>query len=142
MTLRVLVVEDIPLNLELITEVLETAGHRVYAATTATDGLAQAHALVPDVVLMDIRLPDLDGREATRRLRSDAALAGVTIIALTAQAMRGDAESALAAGCDAYITKPIDVRSIVAEIHRVVERRQLKAPQASLDGGTTEAAGE
>ncbi len=124
MTLRVLVVEDVPLNLELIREVLESAGHVVYEAGTATDGLAQAHALAPDVVLMDIRLPDMDGLEATRRLRGDPSLAGLTVIALTAQAMRGDADLALAAGCDAYITKPIDVRTIGAEIANVVEQRR------------------
>ncbi|MHB1312923.1 MAG: response regulator [Gemmatimonadaceae bacterium] len=124
MKLRVLVVEDVPLNLELITAVLEAAGHTVYPADTATLGLAQARALVPDVVLMDIRLPDMDGYEATRRLRRDPALAGVAVIALTAQAMRGDEEAALAAGCDAYIGKPIDVRSVAADIVRVVERRR------------------
>ena len=124
MTLRVLVIEDVPLNLELITEVLEAAGHCVYAAGTATVGLERARALRPDVVLMDIRLPDMDGLEATRRLRSDPTLVGLPIIALTAQAMRGDAESALAAGCDAYISKPIDVRTIAAAISRVVERRR------------------
>ena len=119
MTLRVLVVEDTPLNLELITEVLERAGHTVFAATTATAGLALARAEVPDVVLMDVRLPDVDGYEATRQLRQDPALRGITVIAITAQAMRGDEEAALAAGCDAYISKPIDVRTIVADIARV-----------------------
>lgn len=122
MTLRVLVVEDTPLNLELITEILERAGHTVLAATTATAGLALAKAEVPDVVLMDVRLPDIDGYEAARQLRRDPALRGITVIALTAQAMRGDEEAALAAGCDAYISKPIDVRTIVADIARVHAR--------------------
>ena len=142
MTLRVLVVEDIPLNLELITEVLETAGYRVYAAITATDGLARARARVPDVGLMDIRLPDMDGLEATRRLRSDPTLAGMTIIALTAQAMRGDAESALAAGCDAYISKPIDVRTIASEIDDVVQHRQTTEKQHRNSEQTTDKVGD
>ena len=129
MTLRVLVVEDTPLNLELITEVLERAGHTVLAAETAMSGLALAKAEVPDVVLMDVQLPDVDGYEATRQLRQDPALRGITVIALTAQAMRGDEEAALAAGCDAYISKPIDVRTIVADIARV---RQRRAAAASL----------
>lgn len=129
MTLRVLVVEDVPLNLELITEVLESAGHVVYAADTAAGGLAKASALVPDVVLMDLRLPDMSGIEATKRLRGNPALARLAIIALTAQAMRGDAESALAAGCDAYISKPIDVRTIEAEIRRAVARRETTENQ-------------
>ncbi|MFA6167086.1 MAG: response regulator [Gemmatimonadaceae bacterium] len=138
MTLRVLVVEDVQLNLELITEVLETAGHVVYAAGTAAAGIAQARAVMPDVVLMDIRLPDMDGIEATKRLRSDPALAGLAIIALTAQAMRGDAESALAAGCDAYISKPIDVRTIAADISCVVTRRHTTAKRQREDRETTE----
>ena len=122
MTLRILVVEDTPLNLELITEILERAGHTVLAATTATAGIALAKAEVPDIVLMDVRLPDMDGYEATRQLRQNPALRGITVIALTAQAMRGDEEAALAAGCDAYISKPIDVRTIAADIARVHER--------------------
>lgn len=126
MTLRVLVIEDVALNLELITEVLETAGHTVYSADTATLGLERARALVPDVVLMDIRLPDMDGYEATRRLRAEPALAGLPVIALTAQAMRGDEDAALAAGCDAYISKPIDIRGIAAEIVRIVERKRAQ----------------
>ncbi|MHB8838675.1 MAG: response regulator [Gemmatimonadaceae bacterium] len=131
MKLRVLVIEDTPLNLELITEVLEHAGHTVLAATSATAGLTLAKTAAPDVVLMDIRLPDVDGYEATRRIRHDPALRGITVIALTAQAMRGDEEAALAAGCDAYISKPINVRTITAEIERIVKRKPPPAATRS-----------
>lgn len=137
MTLRVLVVEDVAMNLELLSEVLETAGHIVYSAETATAGIALARALVPDVVLMDIRLPDMDGIEATKILRGDPALTGLAIIALTAQAMRGDAETALAAGCDGYISKPIDVRTIAAEVTRVVEHRQTAEKEQRSNSETT-----
>jgi CheY-like chemotaxis protein len=124
MSLRVLVVEDTPLNLELITEVLEHAGHTVLAATTAADGLLLARTALPDVVLMDIRLPGMDGYEATRRLRQDPALQHLPVIALTAQAMRGDSAAAIDAGCDAYISKPINVASIAADIVRIVEQKR------------------
>jgi len=135
MTLRVLVVEDTPLNLELITEVLESAGHAVICADTAARGLELARSAAPDVVLMDIRLPDMDGHEATRRIRRDPQLATLTVIALTAQAMRGDEEAALAAGCDGYISKPIDVRSIVGEIARIVAGRRRRSAGGNVRGG-------
>ncbi|MBI2406830.1 MAG: response regulator [Gemmatimonadetes bacterium] len=124
MSLRVLVVEDTPLSLELITEVLEHAGHTVLAATTAADGLLLAKTALPDVVLMDIRLPGMDGLEATRQLRQDPALQHMPVIAITAQAMRGDDTAAIAAGCDAYISKPINVATIAADVVRVVEQKR------------------
>lgn len=124
MSLRVLVVEDTPLNLELITEVLEHAGHTVLAATTAADGLLLARTALPDVVLMDLRLPGMDGYAATRQLRQDPALHHLPVIAITAQAMRGDDAAAIAAGCDAYLSKPINVASIAADIVRIVEQKR------------------
>ncbi len=137
MGLRVLVIEDTPLNLELISEVLTFAGHSVTPATTARDGIARARDLNPDVVLMDIRLPDFDGYAATRLLRAFPRIGRLPIIALTAQAMRGDAEAALAAGCDAWISKPIDVRTIAADIERIVaDVRRKGDPAAAGDGAT------
>ena len=123
MTLRVLVIEDTPLNLELITEVLEHAGHSVIAAHTAAAGLSLAKSAMPDVILMDIRLPDMDGHALTRQLRQEPALQHLPIIALTAQAMRGDDAAALASGCDAHISKPINIQTIAAEIARMVEAK-------------------
>jgi len=113
---RILVVEDSPLNLELVTDLLEVAGFIVCPARTAEEGLRAARELSPDLILMDLSLPGLDGLAATRALRADPATRHLTIIALTAHAMKGDEASALRAGCDGYLTKPIDTRTFAAKV--------------------------
>jgi two-component system cell cycle response regulator DivK len=110
-TLRVLLVEDQPLNLELATDVLEAAGFTVLQATTAETGVQTARRERPDIILMDLRLPGMDGHHALRLLRADPETRAIPTIALTAQAMKGDQEAALAAGFDGYLAKPIDTRS-------------------------------
>ena len=117
---RVLIVEDNLLNMELATDVLEAAGYEVRQAWTAEDGLAAARADGPDVVLMDLGLPGMDGLAATRLLKEDAATRDLPVIALTAHAMSGDRERALEAGCDAYVSKPIDTRTLAETIGRYV----------------------
>jgi CheY-like chemotaxis protein len=112
----ILVVEDNPLNLELVTDLLEVAGFIVCQALTAEEGFHAASELSPDLVLMDISLPGLDGLTATRALRADPATRHLTIIALTAHAMKGDEANALQAGCDGYLTKPIDTRTFAAKV--------------------------
>ena len=107
---RVLVVEDNPLNLELVRDILVGAGYDVLEAADGAAGVQIAQLEKPDLVLMDLQLPGLDGLEATRILRADPALRKTAIVALTAHAMRGEEERALAAGCDGFITKPIRVR--------------------------------
>lgn len=116
----VLLVEDNPLNLELAAEVLRAAGFRIVEATTALAGLDLARRLQPELVLLDIRLPDLDGLETMRRLRRDPLTAGIPVVALTAQAMQGDREMAEAAGFDGYITKPINTRTLAGEVRRLL----------------------
>jgi CheY-like chemotaxis protein len=113
---RILVVEDNQLNLELVTDLLEAAGFIVCSANTAEEALRAARELSPDLVLMDLSLPGLDGLAATRALRADLATHHLTIIALTAHAMKGDEALALGAGCDGYLTKPIDTRSFTAKV--------------------------
>ncbi len=110
-----LVVDDEPLNVDLIRRIVEETSLpvRFVVASNGLDALAQARALRPALVLMDLKIPGLDGLEATRRLKADPATAGIPVFALTAQAMTGDRERALKAGCDGYITKPIDVRSVI-----------------------------
>jgi len=110
-----LVVDDEPLNVNLIRRIVEETSLpvRFVVASNGLDALAQARALRPALVLMDLKIPGLDGLEATRRLKADPATAGIPVFALTAQAMTGDRERALGAGCDGYITKPIDVRSVI-----------------------------
>jgi hypothetical protein len=109
-----LVVDDEPANVELIRMIVEDAALPVQFVTARNgeEALARAREAPPDLVLMDLMMPVLDGWEATRRLKTDPSTAGVRIVAVTAQAMPGDRAQALAAGCDDYITKPIDVRVI------------------------------
>ena len=113
---RILVVEDNRLNLELVTDLLEADGFIVSQAHTAEEGLRAARELSPDLVLMDLSLPGLDGLDATRALRDDPTTHYLTIIALTAHAMKGDEALALGAGCDGYMTKPIDTRTFAAKV--------------------------
>lgn len=116
MSARVLVVDDNATNLKLASEVLEMEGHVVTRARDAIEVLDALRTLRPDLILMDIGLPGMDGLELTRRLKARPELAGVPIVALSAFAMRGDEDKALDAGCDGYITKPIDTRTFPAVI--------------------------
>jgi CheY-like chemotaxis protein len=113
---RILVVEDNLLNMELVTDLLEADAFIVCQARTAEEGLRAALELSPDLILMDLSLPGLDGLAATRALRADPATRHLTIIALTAHAMKGDEAIALRAGCDGYLTKPIDTRTFAAKV--------------------------
>lgn len=110
-----LVIDDEPLNVELLRRIVEETGLsvRFVAASNGVDGLTQVRELRPALVLMDLKIPGLDGLEATRRLKADPATARIPVVALTAQAMAGDRERALEAGCDDYVTKPIDVRRVI-----------------------------
>lgn len=120
MTAKVLVVEDTPANMKLAVFLLEKAGYAVLQADNASDGIALAREHRPALVLMDIQLPGMDGLEATRLLKEDAATRGIKIIALTAFAMKGDEERILAAGCDGYIAKPIRYQEFLATVRAVV----------------------
>lgn len=115
-TKTLLVVDDEPTNLELIRMAVEDTGLpvRLIVASNGEEALRHARELVPDLVLMDLKMPVLDGWEATRRLKADPLTATVPVVALTAQAMAGDLDRALAAGCDACLTKPLDVRMFMA----------------------------
>jgi CheY-like chemotaxis protein len=114
----ILLVEDNAANAELATDLLEVAGYRVVQATTAEQALDIARRERPDVILMDIGLPGMDGLSAISALRRDSRIASIPVIALTAQAMSGDREKALAAGCVDYIPKPLDTRAFVATVKR------------------------
>lgn len=109
-------VEDNEKNLYLITFILERMGHRVVAAPTGEVGVALAAAERPDLILMDIQLPGIDGLETTRRIRATEHGARVPIVALTSYALVGDREQVLGAGCTGYIEKPIDPDLIIAQI--------------------------
>ena len=121
---KILLVEDEPDNRDLIRMFLESDGHEIRTAATGEDAVSEAGGGGFDLVLMDLSLPgEFDGLEATRRLRADARFDRVPVVALTAHAMRGDRERALAAGCDEHIPKPIiDLRDFSAEVTRLVAR--------------------
>lgn len=112
----VLIVEDNPANMTLATFLVQSAGHVVLAAPDAEAGLALARAERPDLILMDIQLPGMDGLEATVLLKRDEATRAIPVIALTALAMKGDEERIRAAGCDGYISKPLAYRELLAII--------------------------
>jgi len=120
----VLVVEDNPANMTLATFLLKSAGYAVLTATDAEAGLALARAEQPDLVLMDIQLPGMDGLQACAILKKDTATRDIPVIALTALAMKGDEERIRAAGCDGYIAKPLAYREFLA----TVAARLQKAP--------------
>jgi two-component system cell cycle response regulator DivK len=119
----VLLVEDNPDNREIVDAMLSHAGYRVVMAHTGDEGVALARSAEPDVVLMDIALPVLDGWEATQRLKSDPATRHIPVIALTAHAMPEHRARAQAAGFDGYLTKPIEPREVLAEVERIARRR-------------------
>jgi two-component system cell cycle response regulator DivK len=112
----ILIVEDNAANMKLSTFVLESAGHHVLSATDAETGLALARAAHPDLILMDIQLPGMDGLEATALLKRDEATRAIPVVALTALAMKGDEERIRAAGCDGYIAKPMRYQEFLAAV--------------------------
>ncbi|HTT07662.1 MAG TPA: response regulator [Gammaproteobacteria bacterium] len=116
-----LVVDDNPVNSKLIKVLLSTEGYEVRVATNAEEALGVLDTFHPRLILMDLQLPGMDGLTLTRQLKSNPVTRDITVVALTAYAMKGDDERARASGCSGYITKPIDVRSFPIEIARYME---------------------
>ena len=123
---RILVVDDNPVNLKLASDVLEFAEHQVMTAANAEEALAVLRQTPPDLILMDIGLPGMDGLTLTRQIKADPVTGHIVIVALTAFAMKGDDQKAKEAGCDGYITKPIDTRRLADQIGEIMERCQEK----------------
>ncbi len=117
----ILIVEDNEKNLKLVRDILQFKGYRTLEAGTAAQGIALAAEHHPDLVLMDIQLPDLGGEQALARLRADPATASIPAVALTAMAMQGDEARLLAAGFSGHITKPISVREFPDQVRRLCE---------------------
>ena len=124
---RILIIEDNPANMKLVSLLLLNAGHTVLCATDAEIGLTLARANQPDLILMDIQLPGMDGLAATALLKKDAITAAIPIIALTAMAMKEDQEKTRAAGCDAYIAKPLRYQELYEVIDALLARRRIDA---------------
>jgi two-component system, cell cycle response regulator DivK len=120
---QILVVEDNERNMKLFRDVLEASGYRTLEATTGGRAVELVIEHGPDLVLMDIQLPDIDGVEALDRLRADERTASVPVLALTAQAMEGDRERFLAAGFDGYLAKPVNIADLVATVKCYCEGR-------------------
>ena len=120
---QILLVEDNGKNMKLFRDLLQATGYRTLEATTGSQAVALAVERSPDLVLMDIQLPDIDGVEALNRLRADERTASIPVLALTAQVMRGDRERFLAAGFDDYVSKPVDVGELIATVARHCDRR-------------------
>ncbi len=112
----ILVIEDNALNMKLVTSLLGIGKYRVLTAEDAESGMQVARENHPDLILMDIQLPGMDGLTATKILKADQKLSAIPIVALTSHAMEGDDKKALDAGCDGYIAKPIDTKSFLATI--------------------------
>jgi CheY-like chemotaxis protein len=124
----VLIVDDHPINLKLASEVLLAGDYRVVVAADAEQAQQLLTTLVPDLILMDIALPGMDGLSLTKIIKKDVRLCHVPVVALTAYAMRGDELKASDAGCDAYITKPIDTRSLVEQVSVIIDAARARPP--------------
>ena len=116
MTFQILVVDDNPTNLKLASDVLEMAGYSTIKAADAEEAQKMLEQTIPDLILMDIALPGMDGLTLTRKLKADERLRHVPVVALTAFAMKGDDQKAIDAGCSGYITKPIDTRKLAQQV--------------------------
>ena len=129
-SLKVLLIEDNPINMELATDLLEGSGFEVVTAQDAEVGINLARETQPSLILMDLSLPGMDGLEATKALKADPQTAAIPIVAVTAHAMKGDEQKALDAGCEGYITKPIDTRMFPMLVMQVLEQAvQRNKPQ-------------
>jgi two-component system, cell cycle response regulator DivK len=120
MTKRILIVEDTEDNRQILRDLLTAAGYDLLEAVDGEKGVAMAKREKPDLILMDIQLPQIDGYEATRRIKADPALRHIPIIAVTSYALSGDEEKTRAAGCDAYIAKPFSPRQLLAKVRELL----------------------
>jgi CheY-like chemotaxis protein len=116
MSARILIVDDNPVNLKLAANVLAFDGYTVLQAADAEEAMVIIADNKPDLILMDIAMPGMDGLTLTRKIKSDPATAKIIVVALTASAMKGDEDKAKAAGCEGYITKPVDTRTLSSKV--------------------------
>jgi CheY-like chemotaxis protein len=121
----ILVVDDNPINLKLVSDLLAFEGYRVLKAEDGEQAAARVEVEPPDLILLDVDLPGIDGLTLTKRLKSDVRTGYIIIVALTAFAMKADRQRAMAAGCDAYVTKPIDTRGLPGQVAELLQRRGI-----------------
>jgi len=127
MSAKVLYIEDNPLNMRLVRKILKSIGYTMVEAIDGLTGVQSAMREMPDVILMDINLPDIDGMEATARLKADAMTTHIPIIALTANAMHGDKERFIAAGCDGYLAKPVSKQELQNTLSYFLSEQSIMA---------------
>lgn len=127
---KILVIEDNDQNLYLVTFILEKSGYHVHAAREGQEGVARAGDIVPDLILLDIQLPGMDGYEVARRLRANPRLSSIPIVAVTSYAMAGDRERALAAGCNGYIEKPINPETFMQQVENHLQSGSARGGEA------------
>lgn len=120
---RILLVEDNETNRDMLTRRLSRRGYEVVIATDGLEGVDRAASEMPDLILMDMSLPRIDGWEATQRIKAALATRKIPVIALTAHAMAGDREKAIAAGCDDYDSKPVEIERLVGKIQALLEKQ-------------------
>jgi CheY-like chemotaxis protein len=125
----ILVIEDNELNMKLMRGIFQLGGYRIIEAVDAENGIRLARELRPFLILMDIQLPGMDGLKATRIIKSDSEMKDIPVVALTGFAMRGDEEKAQEAGCDGYITKPIDFKDVLKKIDEIYHQK-ITVPQS------------
>ena len=125
---KILYVEDNPDNMQLVKRVIDALGHQFLWANNGLSGVSTAETEQPDLILLDINLPDIDGYEVARRLRANKNHLYVPIIAITANALKGDAERALAAGCDVYLSKPVNIRELRAHVVGILADSKISTP--------------
>jgi two-component system cell cycle response regulator DivK len=129
---KILVIEDNEWSRDMLARRLSRRGYQVIAAADGKRGMAMAQSQSPDLILMDMSLPEMDGWEATRRLKADPATRAIPIVALTAHAMATDRKKAMDAGCDDYHTKPVDFEGLVRSLEAFLEARNLPARTGSI----------
>ena len=112
----ILIVEDEPKNITLLRDLLQVSGYSTIEATDGKQGVELAKARKPDLILMDIQMPEMDGLEATRILKADATTSNIPVLALTSYAMKGDEERILEAGCDGYLAKPFNIQELLKTV--------------------------
>lgn len=117
----VLIVDDKPTNVELVKVLLEMEGYRILTASSGREGVTMALKCLPDLILMDIMMPEMDGLEATRRIKKNARTSGIPVVALTSCAMRGDKSRIRDAGCDGYVSKPINIDEFLEKIKGILD---------------------
>jgi two-component system cell cycle response regulator DivK len=121
----ILIVEDEPRNLKLLRDLLQRFGYEILEASDGEQGVKSAGEKMPDLILMDIMMPKMDGLEATRIIKADTKTKHIPIIALTSYAMKGDREKTIEAGCDGYIAKPIDIKEVLKTIETYLTVKQV-----------------